>query len=55
MVNLTLFTTHFLAYLILVMVFAGCALAAVFVGIALRKKKNAKDAAEDGEIAESET
>lgn len=54
MTNLGLFLTNFGAYLILFLVFAGCGLAAVFAGIALRKKKNAKDAAVNGEIAESE-
>ncbi len=48
------FLANFLAYLIVFLVFVGCALAAAFVGIALRKKKNAKDEVLDGEISESE-
>lgn len=54
MSNLGLFLTNFGATLILFLVFVGCGLAAAFVGIALRKKKNAKDALADGEVAESE-
>ena len=34
---------NFIAYLVVFLVFAGCGLVAVFAGIALRKKKNAKD------------
>lgn len=49
-----LFMTNFGAYLILFMVFVACAMAAVFAGIALRKRKNAKDAVADGKVAESE-
>ncbi len=51
--NLGLFLSTFGAYVILFLVFAGCGLVAIFAGIALRKRKNAKDAA-NGEIAESE-
>lgn len=54
MTNLGLFAANFGAYLILFLVFAGCGLAAAFAGIALRKKKNAKEATANGEIAESE-
>ena len=54
MTNLGLFAANFGAYVILFLVFAGCGLAAAFAGIALRKKKNAKDALGNGEIAESE-
>ena len=54
MSNLGLFFANFGAYLILFLVFAGCGIAAAFAGIALRKKKNAKDAVADGEVAESE-
>lgn len=54
MTNLGLFAANFGAYVILFLVFAGCGLAAAFAGIALRKKKNAKDALSNGEIAESE-
>ena len=54
MTNLGLFVANFGAYLILFLVFAGCATVAVFAGIALRKKKNAKDAVADGQVAESE-
>lgn len=54
MSNFGLFIANFGAYLILFLVFAGCATAAVFAGIALRKKKNVKDAVADGEVAESE-
>lgn len=52
--NLSLFLTNFAAYLILFLVFVVCGLTAAFVGIALRKRKNAKDAVADGEVAESE-
>lgn len=48
------FFANFIAYLIVFLVFVGCALAAAFVGIALRKRKNAKEEAGDGEISESE-
>lgn len=54
MTNLGLFAATFGAYLILFLVFAGCAFAAVMIGITLRKKKNAKDVAVDGEVTESE-
>lgn len=54
MTNLGLFLANFGAYVILFLVFAGCGLAAAFVGIVLRKKKNAKDAVANGEVAESE-
>ena len=37
------------------LVFAGSGVASAFAGIALRKKKNAKDAVADGKVAESET
>ena len=50
-----LFIANFGAYLILFLVFVACAMAAAFAGIALRKRKNAKDAVADGEVAESET
>lgn len=55
MTNLSLFAANFVSYLILFLVFAGCGLAAVFAGIAFRKKKNAKDAITDGKVTESET
>ncbi len=48
------FLANFVAYLIVFLVFVGCAVAAVFAGIALRKKKNAKEEVLDGEISESE-
>lgn len=48
------FLANFIAYLVVFLVFAGCALAAVFAGIALRKKKNAKEEVLNGEISESE-
>lgn len=48
------FLANFIAYLVVFLVFVACALAAVFVGIALRKKKNAKDEVLNGEISESE-
>lgn len=48
------FLANFIAYLVVFLVFVGCALAAAFVGIALRKKKNAKDEVFNGEISESE-
>ena len=48
------FLANFIAYLVVFLVFAGCALAATFAGIALRKKKNAKEEVLDGEISESE-
>ena len=54
MTNLGLFAANFGAYFILFLVFAGCGVAAAFVGIALRKKKNAKDAVANDEVAESE-
>ena len=54
MSNFGLFIANFGAYLIMFLVFAGCATAAAFAGIALRKRKNAKDAVADGEVAESE-
>ena len=55
MTNLGLFAANFGAYLILFLVFAGCGVASAFAGIALRKKKNAKDSVADGKVAESET
>ena len=48
------FLANFIAYLVVFLVFAACALAAVFVGITLRKKKNAKEADLNGEIPQSE-
>lgn len=48
------FLTNFVAYLIVFLVFVGCAVAAAFAGIALRKKKNAKEEVLNGEISESE-
>ena len=55
MSNFGLFVSNFGAYLILFLVFAGCATVAAFAGIALRKKMNAKDSVPNGEVAESET
>lgn len=49
------FLANFIAYLTVFLVFVGCALVAVFAGIALRKKQNAKGEVLDGEISESET
>ena len=40
--------------ILLFLVFAGCGLVAAFAGIALRKKKNAKEEVLNGEISESE-
>lgn len=54
MSNFGLFIANFGAYLITFLVFVACGLAAVFAGITLRKRKNAKDAVADGEVAESE-
>lgn len=54
MSNLSLFLNTFGAYVIMFLVFVVCALVACFVGITMRKKKNAKDAVTNGEIAESE-
>ena len=48
------FLANFIAYLVVFWVFVGCALAAAFVGIALRKRKNAKEEVLNGEISESE-
>ena len=48
------FIAGFLEYFITFLVFVACAMVAVFVGIALRKKKNAKEAVSDGEITQSE-
>ena len=48
------FLANFIAYLVVFLVFAGCALVAVFAGIALCKRKNAKEEVLDGEISESE-
>lgn len=48
------FLANFIAYLVVFLVFVGCALAAAFVGIALRKRKNAKEEVLNGEISESE-
>ena len=54
MSNFGLFVANFGAYLIMFLVFAACGTAAAFAGIALRKKKNEKDAVADGEVAKSE-
>lgn len=54
MLNLGLFLANFGATVILFLVFAACALVAVFAGITLRKKKNAKDAESDGKVTEAE-
>ena len=54
MTNLGLFAANFGAYVILFLVFACCGLVAAFAGIALRKKKNAKEADLNGEIPQSE-
>ena len=48
------FIAGFMEYLITLLVFVVCAMAAVFVGITLRKKKNAKEADLNGEIPQSE-
>ena len=48
------FLANFIAYLGVFLVFVGGALAAAFIGIALRKKKNAKEEVLNGEISESE-
>ena len=48
------FIAGFMEYFITFLVFAVCGLAAVFVGITLRKKKNAKEADLNGEIPQSE-
>mgnify|MGYP003498791726 CR=1 FL=1 len=48
------FIAGFMEYFITFLVFVVCATAAAFVGIALRKKKNAKEAVSNGEIPESE-
>lgn len=48
------FLSNFIAYLVVFLVFAGCAIAAVFLGIALRRRKNTKEEAANGEIAQSE-
>ena len=54
MSSLGLFIANFGAYLILFLLFAACAFAAAIAGIVVRKRKNAKDAVADGEVAESE-
>ena len=51
---LSAFIAGFMEYFITFLVFAVCAVAAVFAGIVLRKKKNEKDAVSNGEITESE-
>lgn len=51
---LSAFIAGFMEYFITFLVFVVCAMAAVFVGITLRKKKNAKEAGLNGEIPESE-
>lgn len=58
MTNLILFINSFLSYLLLVAVFAAVIAVAIFIGIKLRKRKDAKKAAEEivpnkaGEIEE---
>lgn len=49
MTNFVLFLNSFLSYLLLVAVFALVIGIAVFVGITLRRNKNAKEAAENTE------
>ena len=49
------FIAGFMEYFITFLVFVVCAVVAVFAGIAVRKKKNAKEADLNGEIPESET
>ncbi len=46
MTNLVLFLNSFLSYLLLVVVFVLVIGIAVFIGIKLRRNKNAKEAAE---------
>lgn len=48
------FIAGFMEYFITFLVFVACAMAAVFVGITLRKKKNAKEEDLNGEIPQSE-
>lgn len=48
------FIAGFMEYFITFLVFVVCATAAVFAGIAVRKKKNAKEADLNGEIPQSE-
>ena len=47
MSNLSAFGGTFLSYLIVFLVFAGCALVAAFVGIKLRKSRDKKKALKD--------
>ena len=48
------FIAGFMEYFITFLVFVACAMGAVFAGIVMRKKKNAKEAVSNGEILESE-
>lgn len=47
MTNLILFLNSFMSYLVLVLIFVAVILAAIFIGIRLRKNKDAKEAAAD--------
>lgn len=53
MLNLTLFLNSFLSYLLLFLIFVILAVAAVFIGIALQKRKNIAEA--EAKAAEEET
>lgn len=48
------FIAGFMEYFITFLVFVACAMVAVFAGIVLRKKKNAKEMDLNGEIPQSE-
>lgn len=51
---LNAFLANFIAYLIVFLVFVVCILAAVFAGITLRKRKNAKEESSNSGIPQSE-
>ena len=52
MTNVILFINSFLSYLLLMLVIAVIAGVAIFIGIKMRKNKNAKVAETAGEITE---